>query len=37
LTDELFDYVIKVASGQKCKAEEMGFREIAIFRDGVIL
>jgi len=37
LTDELLDYVIKVASGQKCKAEEMGFREIAIFKDGVTL
>lgn len=37
LTDELLDYVIKVASGQKTKAEEMGFREIAIFKDGVTL
>ena len=37
LTEELLDYVIKVASGQKCKAEEMGFREIAIFKDGVTL
>lgn len=37
LTEELMDYVIKVASGQKCKAEEMGFREITIFKDGVTL
>lgn len=37
LTDELIDYVIDIASGQKCKAEEMGFREIAIFKNGVTL
>ena len=37
LTEELMDYVIKVASGQKCKAEEMGFRKITIFKDGVTL
>jgi len=37
LTSDLIDYVINVASGQKCKAEEMGFREITIFKDGVTL
>lgn len=37
LTDELMDYVIDVASGVKNKAEEMGFREIAIFKNGVTL
>lgn len=37
LTYELMDYVIDIASGQKSKAEEMGFREIAIFKNGVTL
>ena len=37
LTNELLDYVIKTASGAKNKAEEMGFREIAIFKHGVTL
>jgi len=37
LTDELMDYVVNIASGQKSKAEEMGFREIAIFKNGVTL
>lgn len=37
LTSELIDFVINIASGQKCKAEEMGFREIAIFKNGVTL
>lgn len=37
LTDELMDFVINIASGTKVKAEEMGFREIAIFKDGVTL
>ena len=37
LTDELMDYVLDIASGAKNKAEEMGFREIAIFKNGVTL
>ncbi|WP_077624566.1 UxaA family hydrolase [Sediminibacillus massiliensis] len=38
LTDELFDYVLKLASGEiETKNEEFGFKEIAIFKDGVIL
>ncbi|MDR3564007.1 MAG: altronate dehydratase family protein [Negativicutes bacterium] len=37
LTDALFDYVLAVASGKETKAETMGFREIAIFKDGVTL
>ena len=37
LTDELFDYVIEVAEGKKTKNEENGYREIAIFKDGVTL
>ncbi|WP_134684077.1 UxaA family hydrolase [Brevibacillus migulae] len=38
LTRELFDYIVKVASGeQRTKNEIYGFKEIAIFKDGVIL
>jgi altronate hydrolase len=37
LADELMDYVIKVASGMPTKAETLGFREIAIFKNGVTL
>lgn len=33
----LLDLVIEVASGKKTKAEEKGFREISIFKDGVVL
>ena len=37
LTDELMDCVLKVASGMATKSENMGFREIAIFKNGVTL
>lgn len=37
MTEELFDYVLAVASGKLTKSEEMGFREIAIFKNGVTL
>ncbi len=37
LAEELMDFVIDIASGTKVKAEEMGFREIAIFKNGVTL
>ena len=37
LTDELFDYVVSVASGNETKNEENAYREIAIFKDGIIL
>lgn len=37
LTDELVAYIIEVASGRPTKAEHMGFREIAIFKNGVTL
>ncbi len=33
----LFDLVIETAGGRKTKAEERGFREISIFKDGVVL
>jgi altronate hydrolase len=37
LTDELFDYVIRVAEGEKTKNELQNYREISIFKDGVTL
>ena len=33
----LFDLVLQVASGQLSKSEQLGYREIAIFKDGVTL
>ncbi|MCR4595901.1 MAG: UxaA family hydrolase, partial [Lachnospiraceae bacterium] len=35
--DRLLDLVLDVASGKKTRQEEAGFREISIFKDGVIL
>ena len=35
--DRLLDYVMEVASGKLTKSEERGFREISIFKDGVVL
>lgn len=37
LTDELFDYVLEVAEGKKTNNEKNGYREISIFKDGVVL
>jgi altronate hydrolase len=37
LTNELFNYVLSVASGELTKSEINGFREISIFKDGVML
>jgi altronate hydrolase len=34
---ELFDLVLAVASGKKVKAEEAGFHDMAIFKQGVTL
>jgi altronate hydrolase len=33
----LLELVIRVASGEQTKAEAHGFREISIFKDGVVL
>ena len=33
----LFDYVLEVASGREVKAEEAGFHDMAIFKQGVTL
>jgi len=35
--DRLLDFVLRIASGEKAKAEQRGAREIAIFKDGVTL
>ena len=35
--DDLMNLVLQVASGKQTKAEEKGFREISIFKDGVVL
>lgn len=37
LAKQLFDYVIRVASGEKVKAEQKGFHDMAIFKQGVTL
>ena len=37
LTDELYEYIIRVAEGEETKNELHGFREISIFKDGVTL
>ena len=37
LTDKLFDYCIRVASGEQTKNEKHGYKEISIFKDGVTL
>ncbi|MDD7741102.1 MAG: altronate dehydratase family protein [Fusicatenibacter sp.] len=37
LGEELFDYVIAVASGKMVKSEEAGFHDMAIFKQGVTL
>ena len=37
LTDEITEFVLKVASGEKTKNEINGYEEISIFKDGVTL
>lgn len=37
LTDELFDFILSVASGEETKNEKNNYREISIFKDGVTL
>lgn len=37
LTDDLLDYVCRVASGESTRNEENDYREISIFKDGVVL
>ena len=35
--DELFDLIIQTANGKETKNEIDGYREIAIFKDGITL
>lgn len=37
VADEFFSYIVEVSSGRLSKSENMGFREIAIFKNGVTL
>lgn len=37
LRDQLFDYVVAVASGKPVKSEEAGYHDMAIFKQGVTL
>ena len=37
LTEDLFNFVIDIANGEKTKNEEKGYEEISIFKDGVVL
>lgn len=37
LSSQLFEYVLRVASGEKVKAETAGFHDMAIFKQGVTL
>ena len=37
LDDAFFDYVLSVASGAQTKNERHGYREISIFKDGIVL
>lgn len=37
VSEQLFSYVLEVASGRKVKAEEAGFHDMAIFKQGVTL
>ncbi|MDO5410036.1 MAG: altronate dehydratase family protein [Lachnospiraceae bacterium] len=37
LSDDLFNFVIEIASGKKSKSEENGFHDMAIFKQGVTL
>ena len=37
MAGQLFDYVLEVASGKRVKAEEKGFHDMAIFKQGVTL
>ncbi|MEF2831167.1 MAG: UxaA family hydrolase [Acutalibacteraceae bacterium] len=36
-TDDLFNLILRTANGQQTQNERHGYREIAIFKDGVTL
>lgn len=35
--EEFFDFMLQIANGKECNSEKYGYREIAIFKDGVTL
>ena len=35
--EDVFDFVLEIANGKLTKSEEFGYREISIFKDGVLL
>lgn len=37
LSDEFFDYIVDVASGKETLNEQNNYREISIFKDGIVL
>ncbi len=37
LSKTFFDYVLRVASGERTVGEQHGMRDLAIFKDGVTL
>ena len=37
LSEQLFDYVLRVANGEQVKSEAAGFHDMAIFKQGVTL
>ena len=37
LTEKLNDYIIEVANGKETLNEQNNYREISIFKDGVVL
>ncbi len=37
LSDNLMDYILRVANGSRTNNEKNGYREISIFKDGVVL
>ncbi len=37
LTDEFLDFIIEIASGKETKNEQNNYREISIFKDGIVL
>ena len=37
MTEEIFKLLIDIASGRQTKHEQNGYRDISIFKDGVIM
>ncbi len=37
MTEEFFEYILRIASGEETANEKNGYREISIFKDGIVL